>query len=103
MTPSEYQKFVLAQQGGKAIDFLPLARLTHWGLGLAGESGEVVEHVKKYAFHGRKFDFAYMQRELGDVLFYLTAFCNDLGFTLEDVMQTNIDKLKERWPKGFNK
>jgi NTP pyrophosphatase (non-canonical NTP hydrolase) len=100
MTPSEYQKGVLrTQKTGLTLR----DSLSNWGLGLAGETGEVVEHIKKHLYHGRKLNLDEVKRELGDCLWYIAAFCNDLGFSLEDVMQTNIDKLKERWPEGFGK
>jgi NTP pyrophosphatase (non-canonical NTP hydrolase) len=42
-----------------------------------------------------------MKKELGDVLWYLSALCTKFGFTMEEVMQTNVDKLKARFPEGY--
>ena len=42
-----------------------------------------------------------MKRELGDVLWYWVQGCIALGFTPEEVMQENINKLEKRYPNGF--
>ncbi len=71
-------------------------------IGLAGEAGEVNELVKKGIFHQHGLDKAKMFKELGDVMWYVAALCTKLGFSLEDVMQANIDKLRQRYPDGYN-
>lgn len=43
-----------------------------------------------------------MKKELGDVMWYVAMICHAMGFDLDDVMQTNIDKLKARYPGGFD-
>jgi NTP pyrophosphatase (non-canonical NTP hydrolase) len=70
-------------------------------LGLAGESGEVVEMVKKHLYHGRELDQQRLAEELGDVLWYVAAICSSAGLSLGDVAQDNITKLRERYPQGF--
>jgi len=60
-------------------------------IGLTGEAGEVADLVKKQIFH-----------QLGDVLWYVAALCTEFGFTLEEVMQHNIEKLKARFPDGYS-
>lgn len=75
--------------------------LCNWALGLAGESGEVVELVKKHCFHGKPIDIGELTKELGDVLWYVAALCNTLGLSLSSVMAVNIKKLEERYPNGF--
>ena len=70
-------------------------------LGLAGESGEVVELVKKHIYHGKEFDRVRLAEELGDVLWYVAAVCSSAGLRLGDLAQDNITKLKERYPDGF--
>lgn len=71
-------------------------------LGLAGESGEVVEHIKKGILHEHGIDFEKLKLELGDVLWYVSAICTKAGFELSEVMELNINKLKKRYPNGFN-
>jgi NTP pyrophosphatase (non-canonical NTP hydrolase) len=71
------------------------------GLGLAGEAGETVELVKKWAFHDRPLDRAKLTKELGDVLWYLTALARTQGITLEEVASENVAKLEARYPTGI--
>lgn len=69
-------------------------------LGLVGESGEVAEKVKKLlrddegkvTLEKRE----EIKKELGDVLWYLTALSREFGFTLEEVARANIEKLTSR-------
>jgi NTP pyrophosphatase (non-canonical NTP hydrolase) len=72
------------------------------GLGLAGEAGEVVELIKKHVHHGRGLDRENLLKELGDVLWYLTLGAHLGGFTLEEVMDANIAKLRARFPHGWS-
>lgn len=72
-------------------------------LGLTGEAGEVAEHVKKAIFHGRGIDRDHMRDELGDVLFYLAWLADVVDLSLDDVMNRNVEKLRERYPDGFVK
>lgn len=75
--------------------------LLDYTLGLAGETGEVVEIVKKGVFHGHDMDMLDIAEELGDVLFYVAAICTTIGYSLGDVASLNVAKLKQRYPKGF--
>jgi NTP pyrophosphatase (non-canonical NTP hydrolase) len=76
-----------------------------YGLGLSGEAGEVSDKIKKI-FRDDKGEFSEANRlelakELGDVLWYLTAIANSLGFNLETIAVMNIAKLTSR--KNRNK
>jgi NTP pyrophosphatase (non-canonical NTP hydrolase) len=77
-------------------------RLVWNALGLAGEAGEVADVVKKAVFHEHPLDQATLIKELGDVLWYVAALCSVLNIDLGDVMQANIDKLKARYPEGWD-
>jgi len=72
-------------------------------LGLAGETGEVVELIKKARFHGLPLDADRLKSEIGDVLWYLTDLCAQAGFALADAAQANVAKLRARYPNGFVK
>lgn len=71
-------------------------------IGLAGEAGEVCEHIKKGVFHQHGISHSVLKKELGDVLWYVAALCTKLGFDMEEVMEANIKKLKERYPDGYS-
>jgi len=75
--------------------------LTNYALGIAGETGEVVEMVKKHVFHGKAMNLADVEKELGDVLWYVAAVASTLGLDLTAIAQRNVDKLKTRYPDGF--
>lgn len=71
------------------------------GIGLGGESGEVLEVLKKGIFHDHGIDVEKLKKELGDVLWYSAAIATRAGLDLGDIMQANVDKLRERYPDGF--
>lgn len=72
-------------------------------MGLAGESGEMVDMLKKvigqgHPFHANK---ARMAEELGDCLWYASLCAHALGLTLDEVASSNIEKLRRRYPHEF--
>lgn len=71
-------------------------------MGLAGESGEVIDIIKKEIFHRKQVSTQDLGFELGDVLFYLTWLCELYGLTLEGIALANNIKLNKRYPNGFN-
>lgn len=76
--------------------------LTVSALGLAGESGEVADLIKKWCGHGHDLDIAKLTKELGDVLWYVAETATLVGLTLKDVAETNLTKLNARYPEGFS-
>lgn len=72
-------------------------------LGLAGEAGEVADTIKKVVFHRHALDRDALIKELGDVLWYVAAICTKLDVSMSEVMQRNIDKLKARYPEGWDR
>jgi NTP pyrophosphatase (non-canonical NTP hydrolase) len=71
--------------------------------GLAGESGEFSELVKKLNWHGKDFTpelRQHMGKELGDIIFYWIMCCQAMGFDPNDVIKNNVDKLQARYPEG---
>lgn len=75
-------------------------RLRHAVFGLTSEAGEVAGIMQK-VYQGHAFDKEHIKKELGDCLWMIAEACEALDFTMDDVMQLNIDKLKARYPEGF--
>ena len=73
------------------------AMFHHGAIGLAGEAGEIVYAVEKYAYYERDFDRANVLEELGDALWYIAEMCDALGTTMEHVMELNIQKLQNKF------
>lgn len=71
-------------------------------MGLCGESGEAIDIVKKHLAQGHELDREALIKELGDVAWYLAETAYALDVPLEDIMQRNIDKLRARYPEGFD-
>lgn len=100
---NEYQKLA-----ARTLDERPDLHLSDeqitlvWtALGLTGEAGEVAEHIKKGVFHQHGIDKTALKKELGDVLWYLSALCTALNLDLSEIMDANLEKLRKRYPNGF--
>ena len=89
MTFDEYQEFARS-----TVIYPEECKVTYPTLGLCGEAGEVAEKVKKNIRDDKSLDGVGL--ELGDVLWYISALADDLGVTLEEVAQANVDKLTSR-------
>ena len=70
-------------------------------MGLCGESGEAIDIVKKWLAQGHELDKERLSKELGDIAWYLAEAATALDLSLEQILQANIDKLKKRYPDGF--
>ena len=71
-------------------------------MGLCGESGEVIDLVKKHLFQGHDLDDEKLIKELGDVAWYLAEAATALNVNLSEILEKNIKKLENRFPDGFN-
>ncbi len=76
-------------------------KLVECSLGLMGEGGELIDHIKKHVFHGHELDTDYLNKELGDILYYVSTLATTLKINMDDVAWTNVDKLMKRYPNGF--
>ena len=70
-------------------------------MGLAGEIGEVIDIMKKHIYQGKELDITDVIEEVGDVLWYIANFCNVNNITMDECMESNIKKLRKRFPNGF--
>lgn len=100
MTINEYQKEALRTASGMSKEY-PL--ILNGVLGLGGESGECLDIVKKCLFQGHGLDKEHLAEELGDVAWYLAVSAHAIGLDLESILQGNVDKLRKRYPDGFDK
>ncbi len=113
----KYTMFVDAVTSDCSKDFVSLAdrlgeldreganieRLTTAGVGLAAESGEFLEIVKKMVFQGKHWNADNREHliiELGDVLWYVAQACIALDVSFDDVIRGNVKKLEKRYPGG---
>lgn len=71
-------------------------------MGLCGESGEAIDIVKKWLAQGHELDKTKLAKELGDIAWYLAETAYALDIPLEDIFKANIDKLRTRYPQGFD-
>ncbi len=127
MTGNEYQKLAMRTNDHKATDRLLGNMLTcdigyliqqnliaedenHFDiggifnacLGLSGEVGEFNGMIKKWIFNEKPLDVEHAKKEAGDICWYLAMLCESLGWSLDEIMQMNVDKLKARYPEGFD-
>ena len=113
----KYSHFVDAVTSDCSKDFVALAdrmgeldreganieRLTTAGVGLAAESGEFLEIVKKMVFQGKPWNDSnrdHLIIELGDTMWYVMQACMALDVSLDDVIRGNVKKLEKRYPGG---
>lgn len=71
-------------------------------LGLSGEVGELNDMIKKWIFHMSEIDREHLKKETGDICWYIALFCHSMNFSLEEIMEKNIEKLRKRYPEGFD-
>ena len=76
-------------------------RLLHAGIGLATESGELLDALKKHIFYGKELDRVNLAEEMGDIFWYCALIADELGVHFDDIMERNIAKLKARYGEKF--
>lgn len=97
MNLKEYQE--LCERTAKKFETKEKEILT-WGLGIAGEAGDVASCIKKTFAHDND-QRTGIRENIGDTIWYLAMICNFFGWNLEEVLQENIKKLQARYPRGF--
>lgn len=99
MTVEEYQRLAMSTLN-PALDRKEV--LINSVMGLCGESGEAIDIVKKWLAQGHALDKEHLAKELGDVAWYLAEAATALDIPLETILRGNLDKLKKRYPEGFD-
>lgn len=98
MTGNKYQQLALRTSSHGSSGDMVLNGV----MGLNGEAGECIDIVKKNMFQGHTLDIDKLIDELGDVLWYVAITASGLSYGLDEIMQHNIDKLRLRYPDGFD-
>ena len=99
MTVNEYQKLAMTTLN-PALNKKDV--LINGVMGLCGESGEAIDIVKKWLAQGHELDKQKLAKELGDIAWYLAETATALDMDLEDIFEANIEKLRKRYPEGFD-
>ena len=97
MTGNEYQNLAKRTINEKLYPFELEKHALH---GMSSEIGEINAIYQK-VFQGHEFDEEHIKKELGDLLWFIAEYCTAMGFNLDDILKMNIDKLKSRYPDGF--
>lgn len=71
-----------------------------WGLGIAGEAGDVAGCIKKTVSHDND-QTKGIRENIGDTFWYAAMICEYFGWNMDEILQENVDKLLERHPQGF--
>ena len=97
MTMNDYQK-AASRTINQRLDWVQKAM--HALHGMVGEIGEIHSIYQK-SYQGHEIDPSHVKKELGDLLWFISEYCTAMDWTLEEVAKLNIDKLKARYPEGF--
>lgn len=69
--------------------------------GMSAEIGELHGLYQK-SYQGHELEPEHLKKELGDLMWFIAEFCTAYGWTMEEIAKLNIDKLKARYPEGFD-
>ena len=114
---NRYEEFVAAVTSDCSTNFVDFAdrigeldreganieRLLTSGVGINAEGGEFLEIIKKMVFQGKPWNEDNREHliiELGDIMWYVAQACMALEVSFDDVVETNVNKLKKRYPGG---
>lgn len=75
--------------------------ILHMLLGMQTEVGELADPFKKNMAYKKEIDYINVKEEIGDLMWYVANLCDILDFNLEEIMITNINKLKTRFPEKY--
>lgn len=76
------------------------AHILHMAVGISGESGELLDAIKKATIYRKPLDHANVIEELGDLEFYMEGLRQRLGISREETLEANFNKLSVRYGKG---
>lgn len=99
MTGNEYQLLASRTMNEHLTDVEKVLHALH---GMVGEIGELHSLYQK-AYQGHEMEEHHAMSEVSDLLWFIAEYCTVMGWDLDDVMRYNIDKLRNRYPDGFQK
>lgn len=97
MTGNEYQSLAARTINSKLNISEQELHALH---GMVGEIGEIHSIYQKF-YQGHAINDEHLKKELGDLLWFVSEFCTAMEWSMDDIMQKNIDKLRARYPEGF--
>ena len=100
LTANDYQQLAMATLNPALIR---KDVLINGVMGLCGEAGEAIDIVKKHLHQGHELDREKLAGELGDIAWYLAETAYALDIPLEQILRSNLEKLKNRYPEGFDR
>lgn len=101
MNFKEYQKEASRTDAPLNRDYDKL-HAVHMVMGMTTEVGELVDVFKKDLAYNKPVDWVNVKEEIGDLMWYVANFCTINNFDIEEILQTNIDKLRARYPDRFD-
>lgn len=101
MSDITYNEFVakISKPGQNILSSLSPEKchLVHMAMGASGETGELLDAIKKHVMYQKLLDKENVIEEIGDTIFYLQGICNALNISLEQCIDHNISKLSKRY------
>ncbi len=101
-TPLSAGAYMIAALQTALLDRSLEDQLLNAVMGLSGESGELMDHIKKWQYHGHSLDQEHVLKEIGDVLWYVALACWAIQVPMSLVMEQNIKKLALRYGDRFS-
>ena len=96
-----FEEYIKESKRTYAWQGLPDIEVCMLSMGLAGETGEIIDYLKKVGFQGKPFEKDKLINEMGDMMWYFAMLCDFFGIKFEDILVSNIEKLRKRYPNGF--
>ena len=97
MKINEYQRLAARTMN---LDLSPKEQYMHALHGMVGEIGEINSIYQKI-YQGHSIDLEHLEKELGDLMWFIAEFCTAHNWRLDDICEMNIQKLRDRYPDGF--
>jgi NTP pyrophosphatase (non-canonical NTP hydrolase) len=97
MTGNEYQRLASRTMN---YEMSKQEQTLHALFGMAGELGEI-HSLHQKIYQGHDYSEEHAKKECGDLLWFIAEYCTAHSWSLDEIMQMNIDKLKARYPDGF--